>query len=56
MFEFQFGMPINFLDLILNRSLIQWVVAEAERYEGLIAKAPRMHVDEKTLIRVRLAT
>ena len=47
---------LTFWDVLFNQDVIEWVVTAAKRYERLIGRSTRMHVDPKLLIRVRLAT
>ncbi len=49
------GPPVTFWNVLLYRDVLEWVVTEAQRYEELIGKSQRIHIDPNMLIRVRLA-
>lgn len=43
-------------DLIWSRPAIEYIVREAERYEALLAKSPRLTIDPNKLVKLRLAS
>jgi hypothetical protein len=46
--------PLHIGDLLTSRLVIEAIIQEARRYETLIERITRVHIDAGTLIRVRL--